>query len=203
MLHRVAFVQYYASMGIWVAVLTIIAVTFSGCSSVPVNPWAKVVTPTSGKSPESIGGYSAGCLRGAVSLPPDGKGYQVMRLSRARFYAHPKLIQYLRDLGAQTSKWGRTLLVGDMGYARGGPFSSGHRSHQIGLDVDIWYLRSPDADKRSLTLEERETLGSPVLVNADRTVLAPDFWTFGVDRILAAAAASDDVERIFVNPRIK
>jgi penicillin-insensitive murein DD-endopeptidase len=47
------------------------------------------------------------------------------------------------------------LLVGDVSQPRGGPMLSGHASHQIGLDADIWLNPMPP---RTLTPEERENL---------------------------------------------
>ena len=35
------------------------------------------------------------------------------------------------------------LLVGDMAQARGGPMLTGHASHQVGLDADIWLTPMP------------------------------------------------------------
>ena len=46
----------------------------------------------------------------------------------------------------------RGLLVGDMGAVRGGPMKSGHASHQIGLDVDLWFEPMP---AETLSAEER------------------------------------------------
>jgi hypothetical protein len=40
-----------------------------------------------------------------------------------------------RDIG-----WGKGLYIGDISQPRGGPMTSGHASHQIGLDADIWML---------------------------------------------------------------
>ena len=45
----------------------------------------------------AIGGYARGCLGGAVALPTDGTGYQVMRPSRNRYYGHPRLVAFVQD----------------------------------------------------------------------------------------------------------
>ena len=48
--------------------------------------------------------------------------------------------QYVLDLARQARKMGLPdILVGDMAMAKGGPFSSGHRSHQSGLDTDFGF----------------------------------------------------------------
>jgi len=165
--------------------------------------WGKVVAPTKSSRAESIGTYTNGCLRGAQALPITGVGYQVMRLSRNRFYGHPDLVRYIQDLGAFASgqKLG-TLLVGDLGQPRGGPTVSGHKSHQTGLDVDMWFLLPNDLESRVLSSQERESWGAPSMLDAHNAV---DFgrWTEAHEQVLEAAARDARVERIFVNPAIK
>ncbi len=126
---------------------------FSECASSPVaDNWATIKqTAQIGASAQSIGSYTAGCLSGAVLLPQNGTGYQLMRPTRGRSYGHPDLIRFIESI-AQTTHlrhWG-VLLIGDLGQARGGPTPSGHRSHQTGLDVDIWYLLSTARDGGSV-----------------------------------------------------
>ena len=95
----------------------------------------------------SIGFYSKGCLAGAKALPINGKTWQVMRLSRNRNWGHPKLVQFLERLADKAPKIGwRGLLVGDMSQPRGGPMLTGHASHQVGLDADIWLTPMPDRE---------------------------------------------------------
>lgn len=183
---------------------------FPACGSISTKPmpapvhvsdaWGAVKTPREGPS-ESIGTYSAGCLIGGVSLPPDGPGYQVMRITRRRFYGHPDLIRFIRHLGqeAQAKKLG-SILVGDLGQPRGGPAPSGHRSHQIGLDVDIWFDR---AEGSSLTLDERESKSARSVVDPSRMSMEMGIWNAGDRRILELAAKTPEVERIFVSPAIK
>src|SRR6266567_3115155 len=101
----------------------------------------------------TIGFYSKGCLAGAVALPINGPTWQVMRLSRNRNWGHPNLVQFLERLAAQAPKTGwHGLLVGDISQPRGGPMLTGHASHQVGLDADIWLTPMPD---RQLSREER------------------------------------------------
>ena len=102
----------------------------------------------------SIGFYSQGCLAGAVALPINGPTWQVMRLSRNRNWGHPELIAFSSASPARRKKVGWPgLLVGDMSQPRGGPMLTGHASHQVGLDADIWLTPMPD---RELSREERE-----------------------------------------------
>ena len=167
--------------------------------------WAKAGAPNhSANGSQSIGAYTNGCLSGAAGLPLNGIGYQVMRLSRNRYYGHPNLIQFIQNLGqiADSQKLG-SLLIGDLGQARGGPTLSGHKSHQTGLDVDIWFLLSDIAKQRLLTTEERETWNADSMVDLNTDVINPKFWTPAHQQILKNAALQPEVERIFVNPSIK
>ena len=151
-------------------------------------------------APESFGGYARGCIVGAMQLAADGPGWQAMRLSRDRRYGHPELIAFIERLSekALTLGWGQ-LLVGDLAQASGGPMLSGHASHQIGLDADIWLMAAP---KENLTAEEREKLSAVSVVAPDRKTLNSQ-WTPVHPLILRAAAEDPVVARIFVNPAIK
>jgi penicillin-insensitive murein endopeptidase len=149
----------------------------------------------------AIGFYARGCLAGAVALPVNGATWQVMRLSRNRNWGHPSLIDFLERLASKVPKVGwRGLLVGDMSQPRGGPMLTGHTSHQIGLDADIWLTPMPD---RELSREEREEMTAINVVAEDRTDVDPEFWTPAHVGIIKAAAQDAKVDRIFVNPAIK
>jgi penicillin-insensitive murein endopeptidase len=149
----------------------------------------------------SIGFYARGCLAGAVAMPINGRTWQVMRLSRNRNWGHPDLISFLEQLSqkAPTVGW-RGLLVGDISQARGGPMLTGHASHQVGLDADIWLTPMPN---RELTRREREEMSATMVVAASRTDVDPDVWTPAHAGIIKAAAEDPKVERIFVNAAIK
>ena len=168
----------------------------------PANElFARRTTPAD-MQPRSIGTYNRGCVAGAVPLPINGKTWQVMRLSRNRNWGHPDLIAYLERLAAKVPKvagW-PGLLVGDIGQPRGGPALSGHASHQIGLDADIWLTPMP---KRELTPAEREEMSATMVVAEDRKDVDPSVWTQGYTEVLRAAAEDPVVERIFVNAAIK
>ncbi len=155
----------------------------------------------------SIGSYAKGCLAGAKALPVDGATWQVMRLSRNRNWGHPALIAFLERLAASAPSLGwNGLLVGDLAQPRGGPMTSGHASHQIGLDADIWLTPMPD---RRLSREERESVSAVSMLKgplnvagADRSV-DPEKWTASRARLIRSAAQDAAVARIFVNPAIK
>ena len=179
---------------------------FSECFSSPTtNNWAAIKQAVQiGDSAQSIGSYTAGCLSGGVSLPSNGAGYQLMRPTRSRSYGHPVLIQFIQSLAQITylQHWG-VLLIGDLGQARGGPTPSGHRSHQTGLDVDIWYLLSQEAATRTLTFNEREYWSSPSILIAKSDTINEGLWVSEHEKILEIAAQNPEVDRIFVNPSIK
>jgi penicillin-insensitive murein DD-endopeptidase len=149
----------------------------------------------------SIGFYSRGCLAGAVALPINGPTWQVMRLSRNRNWGHPKLVQFLERLAEKAKKVGwNGLLVGDMSQPRGGPMLTGHTSHQVGLDADIWLTPMPD---RKLSREEREFMSATMAVREDRRDVDPNVWTHAHTELIRVAAEDPAVERIFVNAAIK
>ena len=152
-------------------------------------------------APSSIGFYAKGCLAGAEALPIDGPYWQVMRLSRNRNWGHPKLIKFLERLSAKAAKAGWPgLLIGDMSQPRGGPMITGHASHQVGLDADIWLTPMPD---HTLTRKEREEMSATMVVAPSRTDVDPKVWTPAHFAVIKAAAQDPDVERIFVNAAIK
>lgn len=149
----------------------------------------------------SIGYYTNGCLAGGVALPINGKTWQVMRLSRNRNWGHPNLIKFLERLADKAPKVGwHGLLVGDMAQPRGGPMLTGHWSHQVGLDADLWLTPMPD---RELTRLEREDMMATNVVAEDWKDVNPKIWSPAHIAILRAAAKDKEVERVLVNPAIK
>jgi penicillin-insensitive murein DD-endopeptidase len=162
------------------------------------NPWPAFATPASGPA-RAIGGYNAGCLQGAEALPLDGVGFQVMKPSRRRYYGHPALIGFVRQLARRMhNQQLGALLVGDLSQVRGGRAASGHASHQTGLDVDLWYTGT---DKK-LARTQRESLEMENVVDAKQQRILPR-WSKRVARVLRLAVADERVDRVFVNPVIK
>ncbi|MCY4180177.1 MAG: penicillin-insensitive murein endopeptidase, partial [Litoreibacter sp.] len=93
----------------------------------------------SAQRPEPIGGYANGCAAGLEQMPETGPTWQAMRLSRNRNWAMPETIDFVQKLSRVAAAQGWAgLYVGDMSQPRGGPMLTGHRSHQTGLDADIW-----------------------------------------------------------------
>jgi penicillin-insensitive murein endopeptidase len=171
----------------------------------PHIPAKQLFGRKSGPAPmaaRAIGFYARGCLAGATALPVNGSAWQVMRLSRNRNWGHPALIKLLEDLSAKVQKtagW-PGLLIGDLAQPRGGPMITGHASHQVGLDADIWLMPMP---QRELSRLEREELSATNVVAADRRDVDPEIWTPSHLAVIRTAALEPRVERIFVNAAIK
>jgi penicillin-insensitive murein endopeptidase len=151
---------------------------------------------------QSIGFYAKGCLSGGEALPITGPTWQVMRLSRNRNWANPEMVALIEKISAKVHKtagWAG-LLIGDMSQPRGGPMLTGHASHQIGLDADIWLTPMPN---RLLSRNEREEMSAVNMVAANRLDIDPKVWTPQHLEVIRAAAQEPRVERIFVNAAIK
>lgn len=151
--------------------------------------------------PRVHGGYTRGCFSGAKTLPVDGATWQAMRLSRNRRWGHPTLVGIIEDLSIKASRKGwNGLLVGDMSQPRGGPMLTGHRSHQNGLDADIWFTPMPD---KRMTYQERESTSAISVLKKGTFYVDDARWTKAHTNILYLAAQYREVERILVHPGIK
>jgi penicillin-insensitive murein DD-endopeptidase len=150
----------------------------------------------------AIGTYSRGCLAGAVALPVDGPAWQAMRLSRNRNWGHPKLVKMVEQLATTAQKedsW-PGLLVGDISQPRGGPMLTGHASHQLGLDADVWLTPMPD---RKLTAKEREEISATSMLDKTDLAIDPAVFTEKHVKLIKRAASFPEVERVLVHPAIK
>jgi penicillin-insensitive murein DD-endopeptidase len=151
---------------------------------------------------EAIGSYERGCLEGAVELPADGPNWQVMRPTRNRAWGHPALIAVIERLAARmphAAGW-PGLLIGDIAQPRGGPMLTGHGSHQIGLDADIWLTPMPN---RRLSPADRDQMSATNVVAADGLHVDPAVWNRSYREMYETVAREPEVERIFANPAIK
>jgi len=148
-----------------------------------------------------FGSYAKGCIAGGVALPETGPTWQAMRLSRNRNWGHPETIDFIQDLSrfAATQPGWSGLYVGDISQPRGGPMLSGHRSHQTGMDVDIWMLPPARLD---LSRAERESISSISLRRANGAY-TNDSYTRQHHEIMKAAAKDSRTARIFVFPGAK
>lgn len=153
------------------------------------------------QDPAPIGSYAKGCVAGAQQLAETGPTWQAMRLSRNRNWGHPELVDMVQKLSRKAAEqpgWAG-LYVGDMSQPRGGPMLTGHRSHQIGLDADIWMLPA-----RNLTLSsaERENISS-ISTRRSAGAFTNSNWTRAHHEIIKAAASDKRTARIFVFPGAK
>jgi penicillin-insensitive murein endopeptidase len=175
-------------------------------STMPPSPPARdYFGKQSGPAPlaaRSIGSYVRGCLAGGKMLPVNGPAWQAMRLSRNRNWGHPLLVSYVEKLATDAQKLDNWpgLLVGDLAQPMGGPMVSGHASHQIGLDADIWLKPMPP---KTLTNDERENISADSVITADQLAINPEVWQPGHVQLLKRAASYPNVARIFVHPAIK
>jgi penicillin-insensitive murein endopeptidase len=124
-----------------------------------------------------------------------------MRLSRNRNWGNPQLVRFVERFAKNAKKVGwNGLLVGDMSQPRGGPMLSNHTSHQIGLDVDIWFTPMPDHVQ---SRKEREFGSATDVVAPDLLDVDPEVWTHRHTELIRTAAQDPAVIRILVNAAIK
>ena len=186
-----------------IAAITLAFLTITG--PVGAEPLAKELFGSehtaSRHKPAPFGGYAKGCLAGGEQLAETGPTWQAMRLSRNRNWGHPDTIAFIGRLSrfAATQPGWNGLYIGDISQPRGGPMLTGHRSHQLGLDVDIWM--SP-ADNLRLSRTARENL-SAISMRRAKGAYVNSKWTAAHHKILRAAAKDPSVARIFVFPGAK
>lgn len=152
--------------------------------------------------PRAVGWYSKGCLAGGQHMADRGDAWQTMRPSRNRSWGHPKLIALVQRLASEAQEkddW-PGLLIGDISQPRGGPMLTGHASHQVGLDADIWLTPMP---KRVLSYRERDNISAVSMLDKTGVAVDPKVFTPEHVALIKRAASYPDVERIFVHPAIK
>ncbi|MDB4111473.1 penicillin-insensitive murein endopeptidase [Yoonia sp.] len=159
------------------------------------------VPVASSQPSQPLGGYARGCQAGAEQLAETGPTWQAMRLSRNRNWAQPETLDFVRDLSrfAATQDGWNGLYIGDMSQPRGGPMLTGHRSHQTGLDIDVWML---PPDRLDLTTQEREDISS-ISMRRSAGAFTNDRWSPQHEAIVRAAASDPRVARIFIFPGAK
>ncbi len=182
-------------------ILIPLVAAFLGCAAASsAADWADVATPAPGPT-QSIGFYTAGCLQGAQALPLEGPGYEAIRVSRNRYWGQPVTVDYIQTLSEKMRVQGQNhLYIGDLGQPRGGPAPSGHASHQVGLDADIWFERQPGA---RLAPPQRESPRLRSLVRGDDSGIDDAVFTQQHVSLLRTAAEMPNLDRMFVNKWIK
>ncbi|EIJ70124.1 penicillin-insensitive murein endopeptidase [Pasteurella bettyae] len=173
-------------------------------SSIQATPqdWQNIKRPipTNDGKPQPIGSYSNGCILGAVPMPAKGEGFQVIRMNKNRFYGHPDMISYLERLGKKVKHAGLpTMLIGDIAMPGGGRFLTGHASHQMGLDADIWLRMGTLSDNDAQNSDGKGLL----VVNPATQRVDEHIWNVNHFNLIKLAAQDNNVARIFVNPAIK
>lgn len=168
---------------------------------VAAGPATTVPAPASGPLHIVGGPNTGGCIAGAVSLPPEGTGFQTIHPDRSAFWGAPQTIAQLQLLGRRAAAAELpTLLIEDISRPRGGPMPGGHVSHQIGLDADV------GLDMRArppLPASERDSIALRSMVRPDGRDIDPAAWSPAVITLLHLAAGLPEVDRILVNPAIK
>jgi len=179
---------------------TLLALAIGASPTHGATPWAEVTTPSPGPT-RVIGGASNGCVGGADALPESGTGFVTVRRHRNRYYGHPTLLRMVTDLGqAAARKQVGLVMIGDLSQPRGGRMSSSHRSHQNGLDVDIWFTLAPSPDAARRVMDNQPDPRSMVQPGGLEMSSA---WGEPQRFLLETAARHPAVDRIFVNPGIK
>ncbi len=177
-----------------------VSVALPAQAEIRANQLFGSVSAASDSRPMPYGSYAKGCADGLVQLPETGPTWQAMRLSRNRNWGHPVMIDFLVELSQAARQIGWAgLYVGDISQPRGGPMTSGHASHQIGLDADIWMLPPRRLD---LSRAEREEISSIPVRSADQRSITEN-WTPRHQAVMRAAALDPRVDRIFVAAAVK
>ncbi|HHQ6546592.1 TPA: penicillin-insensitive murein endopeptidase [Serratia fonticola] len=175
------------------------AALIASSSALALTPWQKIDHPVSGTA-QAVGGFANGCIIGAHPLPLNSQDYQVMRPDQRRYFGHPDLLAFIQRLSSQANQKALgTVLIGDMAMPAGGRFSSGHASHQSGLDVDIW-LQLPRQRWSAQQLLKPQPID---LVSGDGKQVVDRQWQPQIESLIKMAAQDSEVTRIFVNPAIK
>ena len=183
-----------------IKLISILTVVFGLASAVQAEPLAKQLFGAkragSAQNPAAYGSYSKGCLAGGVELPQKGATWLEMRVSRNRSWGHPELIDYIKRLSRKAAKirGSKGIYLSDLSQPRGGPMTSGHRSHQIGLDADIWLM---PATNMKLSIRQRANI-SAVSYRRSKGAFVNSKWGPYQHAMLKAAASDKSVARIFI-----
>ena len=182
--------------------LKITALLCSASALAAPQDWQQIKRPIPSENgtAQPIGTYTNGCIIGAQPLPYKGEGYQVIRMNKNRFYGHPDMIAYLQRLGQRVKNAGLpTMLVGDIAMPGGGRFLTGHASHQMGLDADIWLRMGAMSDSDAQNSDGKGLL----VVDRKEQRVDENVWNDNHAQLIKLAAQDAKVTRIFVNPAIK
>ncbi|OJF93620.1 penicillin-insensitive murein endopeptidase [Pararhizobium antarcticum] len=192
-----------AALGLAIGSSLVVADAARAADGTPAKQLFGKVQLPSNAAAAPIGFYAKGCMAGAVAIPTDGPTWQAMRLSRNRRWGNPAMISLLEQFSQDAVRlgWGSGILIGDISQPRGGPMLTGHASHQIGLDADIWFQPKP---AQPLSAEAREDMPFVSMLDKSKFLTVnPKRWTGTHANLVMQAASYPQVERVFVNPAIK
>lgn len=171
--------------------------------------------PVASSAPERvIGTYGNGCLLGGTPFADSTSSWEVMNTLRNHQHGTKRLLEVVERLSRQSLRrgWGK-LTVGDSSCPMGGKMSVGHKSHRVGLDVDIFYKFWPAG--RKLSFEQRngwdEEAQARHAIAVHERACGSRIVKSGITKMYRAAymellkfaAAEEAVERVFVSPAIK
>ncbi|WGH77427.1 penicillin-insensitive murein endopeptidase [Jannaschia sp. GRR-S6-38] len=183
------------------ALICLISLFFAGAAQAQLakEQFGAMSRPSAQRA-EPFGSYAKGCAAGLVQLPETGPSWQAMRLSRNRNWGHPELVDLVQDIGRHMDRigWGG-IYVGDLSQPRGGPMLTGHRSHQIGLDADIWLYPATDM---TLSRRQREEISAVSMRRAEGAYVNSN-WSRGQHELVKRAAQDPRTARIFIFPGAK
>lgn len=77
---------------------------------------------------------------------------------------------------------------------------TGHASHQVGLDADVWFTPMP---KRRLSSREREEMSATSMLDKTDLAVNKEIFTETHVKLIKRAASYPQVERVLVHPAIK
>ena len=151
--------------------------------------------------PRAIGQYDRGCIAGAAKLSANGPGWQVMRLSRNRFWGHPVLVGYLGRLAADCGSLTAARHAGG-GHGAAYRWPAARGTCQPSVRARHRSLVYAHAQSYAVHGRAGANLGSSV-VNAKTLTVDKAVWTGAQVKLLHRAASYPEVARIFVHPAVK
>jgi penicillin-insensitive murein endopeptidase len=199
-------------MFIFLLSLTLSAQTFN----LPAENMSEFIPVAPNVAEQVIGYYNNGCILGAKPFATSTNGWELMNTTRNHQYGHSSLVDFTTKLANQSvaKGWGK-LTLGDSSCPMGGKMHEGHSSHQVGLDVDIFFKFIPRGqtlthaqrnawDEKAQEANEIAKYKRPYIdenkpVEASMTSnLRPEYL-----ELVRLAAQDERVQRIFVSPTIK
>lgn len=135
-----------------------------------------------------------------------------MNTQRRHNFAHPEALQLFSDVArwsTSSAKLGK-LIGGDFAQAAGGPMTTGHNSHQIGLDGDVrlkfYPIGSTMTDQVRDGFPEVDVATYDVRAKGKTYDLVAEMtpqWKPEYAQLIAQFSSQSKIERIFVSPPIK